>query len=36
MRKKIVITDDLGNILWMAQSSEEFYRAYHIDESMMH
>jgi hypothetical protein len=35
MRKKIVITDDLGNILWMAQSSEEFYRAYHIDESMM-
>ncbi|MAJ50502.1 MAG: hypothetical protein CMB82_02670 [Flammeovirgaceae bacterium] len=36
MRKKIIITNKLGDILWMARTSEEFYRAYYIDELTMH
>ena len=33
MRKKITITNGLGELLWMAATDHEFYRAYYLDES---
>ena len=34
MRKKIGITNQSGDILWMARTDNEFYRAYYIDDSV--
>ena len=33
MRKKIAITNGSGELLWMAATDHEFYRAYYLDES---
>lgn len=35
MRKKLAVTDSLGSVLWMANTNEEYYRAYYIQKGFL-